>query len=100
MTIQTGLFADNSFYRTSPMTHVEEIKAEIRATSQEAMILTHLQETGKELTAWEIKDIFPTWEITSLRRSLFNLEFKNEQIVQVGWKKERKGVRCGVYKAK
>lgn len=98
--VQTGLFADNSFYRTVPMSPAEEIKTEASAGSQDDKILNHLQETGKEMTAWELKDIFPTWEITSIRRSLFNLENKSCQIVQTGFVKERKGMKVGTYKAK
>lgn len=98
--IQTGLFADNSWYRTTPMDPGEQNKAESVAVSQEDKILQHLRDTGKELTAWQLKDKFPTWEIVSIRRSLWNLEFKDDSIIQVGWRKERKGVRCGVYKAK
>lgn len=100
MVIQAGLFADNHFYRTTPMAPAEENKAEREAISQEDRILEHLRETGKEMTAWELKDIFPNWEIVSIRRSLWNLEFKDEKIIQIGWRKERKGVRCGVYKTK
>jgi hypothetical protein len=100
MTTQTGLFADNSFYRTTPMDPAEQNKAEIQAVSQEDKILQHLRETGKELTAWQLKDVFPTFEITSIRRSLFNLEMKACEIVQTGWVKERKGVKVGTYKSK
>lgn len=100
MVIQTGLFADNHFYRTTPMDPAEENKAEIGAVSQEDKILQHLRETGKELTAWDLKDVFPTFEITSIRRALFNLEMKSCQIEQSGWKKERKGKNVGTYKAK
>lgn len=100
--MQTELFSpqtDRSFYRTTPMTIQEEVKAEKDAVSMEDKILQHLKETGSELTAWQIKDVFPTFEITSIRRSLFNLEMKKEKIMQTGWLKERKGVRVGKYQA-
>lgn len=99
MVIQTGLFADNHFYRTTPMTSVEEDKAELAAISQENKILSYLKETGKELTAWQLKDVFPSFEITSIRRSLFNLEMRACLITQTGWVKERKGKNVGKYKA-
>lgn len=99
MVIQTTIFADNHFYQTTPMTPVEEDKAELAAISQENKILSYLKETGKELTAWQLKDVFPSFEITSIRRSLFNLEMRSCQIVQTGWVKERKGKNVGKYKA-
>lgn len=99
MVIQTGLFADNHFYRTSPMDPVEQNNAEKLAISQEDKILQHLRETGKELTAWQLKDIFPSFEITSIRRSLFNLEMKSCKIEQTGWMKGPKGVNVCKYKA-
>lgn len=99
MTIQTGLFSDNHFYRTTPMTPVEAIAAENGAISQEDKILHYLKETGKELTAWQLKDVFPTFEITSIRRSLFNLEMKSCKILQTGWVKGPKGVNCGKFKS-
>lgn len=81
------------------MSPQEATDAENGAKSQEDKILNHLRETGKELTAWQLKDVFPTFEITSIRRSLFNLEMKSCKILQTGWVKERKGVNCGAYKA-
>ena len=99
MVIQTGLFSDNHFYRTMPMSASEENKAERGAISQEDRILQYLRETGKELTAWQLKDVFPSYEITSIRRSLFNLEMRSCQIIQTGWVKERKGKNVGKYKA-
>lgn len=88
-----------SFYKTTPMTPAEAIAAESGAKSQEDKILHYLKETGKELTAWQLKDVFPTFEITSIRRSLFNLENKSCKILQTGWVKERKGVNVGKFKA-
>lgn len=99
MVIQTSIFFDNHFYRTTPMTTQEEIKAESGAVSQEDRIYQLLKETDKELTAWQLKDVFPEYEITSIRRALFNLENKACRVVQTGWVKERKGVNVGKYKA-
>ena len=99
MTIQTSIFSDSHFYRTTPMTPSEANKAESGAVSQEGKILKHLRDTGKELTAWQLKDVFPTFEITSIRRSLFNLEMKACEIEQTGWVKGPKGVKVGTYKA-
>lgn len=96
---QLNIFNNNSWYKTTPMTVEEEIKAENQAVSQENKILQHLKETGSELTAWQIKDIFPSFEITSIRRALFNLEMKQEKIRQTGWVKERKGKTVGKYQA-
>lgn len=81
------------------MTEPEANKAEIGAVSQEDRILQHLRETGKELTAWQLKDVFPSFEITSIRRSLFNLEMKSCKIEQTGWLMERKGKTVGKYRA-
>ena len=101
MTIQSSIFSDQSFYRTVPMdSPVEANRAESGAVSQEDKILSYLKETGKELTAWQLKDKFPTWEITSIRRALFNLEMKSCKIEQAGWVKGPKGVNVGKFKAK
>ena len=81
------------------MTPAEENKAENQAVSQEDRILQCLRDTGRELTAWQLKDYFPSFEITSIRRSLFNLEMKRCVIEQTGWIKERKGVNVGKYQA-
>jgi hypothetical protein len=95
--MQTSIFSDNQFYRTTPLR--DEIKAESAARSQQDKILRYMKETGKEVTAWSLKDVFPDYEITSIRRSLFNLEMKDCSIVRTGWVVERKGREVGKYKA-
>jgi len=100
MTIQTGLFADNHFYRTIPMDSPQEaITAESGAKSKDEQILRYMQETGKELTAWDLAAVFPNFLIGSIRRGLFNLEMKSCRIEQTGWVKGPKGVNVGKYKA-
>lgn len=82
------------------MTIREEVRAENQAISQQDQILEYLFETGQELTAWQLKEVFPNWEITSIRRSLFNLEMKLEKIIQTGFVPGPKGKPVGKYKSK
>lgn len=87
------------FYGTIPQTPLEAITANLRAKSQDGEILAFMTRQGGNWTAWGLKTIFRDWEITSIRRSLFNLENKSKVIEQVGFVPGPKGHKIGQYRA-
>lgn len=89
------------FYETIPQTAQEATISENKAISQEKRILDAMTEIGQEVTAWDLWEHFGrAYEITGLRRGLWNLEFKDKAIEQTGWVKGRKGVRVGKFRVK
>jgi hypothetical protein len=87
-----------SFYNTIPQTDAEKKENYRMAVSQESHIFLYMCCCGDGCTAWGIKQYFPYWEITSIRRALWNLENRG-QIQQIGWANGPKGKKVGVYKA-
>ena len=85
------------FYQTTPQTEIQFAEFEGSAISQEEAILKFLKEDGGKWHAWMLKNIF-NYEITSIRRALFNME-KENKVMKVGFVKGPKGVNVGVYKA-
>lgn len=102
MVNQISLFGEapvRHYYVTTPLAPQEAAQAEREAISQEERIYAYLKETGIELTGWALKEVFPTFEITSIRRGLFNLEKKEGKITQTGWVQGPKGKPVGKFKA-
>lgn len=89
-----------SFYNTIELQEPELKKARVRVKSQEKKIYEFMLK-GKEWTAWQLLKKFPKWEITSIRRALFNLEKKDEKIEQTGFVENGgKGKPVGKYRAR
>lgn len=90
-----------SFYNTIALPEKELKKARVKAKRQEDQIYSFMLVRGGEWTAWMLKEIFPEWEITSIRRALFNLEKKQEKIEQTGFVENGgKGKPVGKYRAR
>lgn len=84
------------YYATVP--GVDVSKAERAALSQESEILAFMTKRGGNHTAWTLAGQFPTWEITSIRRALFNLREKDGKIEQIGWVPGPRGHRVGSFR--
>lgn len=85
----------NSYYQTTPIENLAA--AEKVAVSQEQEIYLLMRNEGGAWDCWKLKDKFPHWEMTSIRRALFNLEKKQDKITQVGFVNGRKGKPVGSY---
>lgn len=89
-----------SFYNTIELKEPELKKARVKARRQEDQIYSFMVTMGFEYTAWELKEIFSNWEITSIRRALWNLENKDKKIEQTGFVENGgKGKPVGKYRA-
>lgn len=89
-----------SFYHTIPQDDKEKIESEKTARNQEDKIYSFMVNKGGVWTAWQLKERFPSLEITSIRRALWNLENRDKTIEQDGWQEPGpKGVKVGKYKA-
>jgi len=86
------------YYQTTELTDQQIKDAKEMASSQDIKIL-QLITSGGEWTAWKIKEVFPKFEITSIRRSLHTLEKKEGKIIQNGFVPGPKGKPVGVYLA-
>lgn len=86
-----------SFYQTTDLTDSQLITARIIARSQDDQILHYMTVRGGDFTAWQLKEVFPNWEITSIRRSLNTLELKRGLIMKTGEVMDIKGRPCGTY---
>lgn len=92
------------FYETIPQTAQEAISANSKALSQEQEILAFMTENPHNYTAWDLQRHLAIvnghdYEITSIRRGLWNLENKSKVIEQVGFVPGPKGHKIGQYRA-
>jgi len=77
------------YYQTTPLTATMAAQYEQDAKSQDKAIYTLMKTfSNYEFTAWAIQKHFPNYQITSIRRALFNLENKAKLIVQTGFVNE------------
>ena len=90
---------NNTYYQTTPLSQMMAAQYEGEAKSQDDAICKLMQKGG-EWTAWQIKTQFPKYEITSIRRALFNLANRTKLIEHTGYVIDGgKGRPVGKYKA-
>jgi len=89
---------NNTYYQTTPLSQIMVAQYNDEAKSQDDAIYK-LMQNGDEWTAWQIKAHFPKYEITSIRRALFNLVNKAKLIEHTGYVIDGgKGRPVGKYK--
>jgi len=89
-----------TFYNTIELNGKELQEANAGAKSQEEEIYL-MMKLGGEFTAWELKELFPKYEITSIRRGLWNLENRDQKIERTGFVKDGgKGKPVGKYRVR
>jgi hypothetical protein len=86
------------FFQTTPLSNFELAEAIANANRQDDKIMLLLQHRAPEaLTAYQIKEHFDRWPITSIRRSLTTLEEKG-LIIHDGYVKGELGTNVGKYR--
>jgi len=89
-----------TYYNTTRISGPQLSLAYEVSTVQDDMILSTLMVTGEPLTAWQLKDLFPHFEITSIRRSLNTLCVKERKIDFIKFVMGPKGRPVGLYQIK
>jgi len=89
-----------NYYNTTRISGPQLALAYKDTDAMDKIIISTLKSKDAPLTAWQLKDLFPHFEITSIRRSLNTLCVKEKKIDFIKFVDGPKGRPVGLYQIK
>jgi len=89
-----------NYYNTTRISGPQLALAYKETDAKDKIILQTLKSKGIPMTAWDILNLFPHFEITSIRRSLNTLCVKEKKIDFIKFIDGPKGRPVGLYQIK